>query len=129
MEKLDGFSSLQRVLVSSVSMWFSGVGAFLGLGVGSRDMTFNIPDLKMTRVVHWAEDLLQLDMVSVKSLAGFVGLLQSLRKATGPIVSVMTRSLYREIVKARSWSSFCKLTELAHFELSWWKDNIQFLSK
>ena len=81
---------------------------FLGLGIDSRDMTFNIPDLKMTRVVHWAEELLHLDRVSVKSLAGFVGLLQSLSRATGPIVSVMTRSLYREIAKARSWSSFCK---------------------
>ena len=70
-----------------------------------------------------------MDRVSVRSLAGFVGLLQSLSRTTGPIVSVMTRSLYREIAKARSWSSFCKLTELAHFELSWWKDNIKFLSK
>ena len=36
---------------------------FLGLGVGSRDMTFNIPDLKMTKVVHWAEELLHFDIV------------------------------------------------------------------
>ena len=63
LEKLDGFSSLQRVLVSPVSMWFSGVGAFLGLGFGSRDMAFNIPELKMTWVVHWAKELLHLDRV------------------------------------------------------------------
>ena len=31
------------------------------MGVGSRDMTFNIPDLKMTGVVLWAEELLDLD--------------------------------------------------------------------
>ena len=31
------------------------------MGVGSRDMSFNIPDLKMTEVVLWAEELLHLD--------------------------------------------------------------------
>ena len=31
---------------------------FRGFWVYSRDMTFNIPDLKMTEVVVWAEELL-----------------------------------------------------------------------
>ena len=31
------------------------------MGVGSKDMSFNIPDLKMTEVVLWAEELLHLD--------------------------------------------------------------------
>ena len=33
---------------------FFGFWEFLGLGVGSKDMSFNIPDLKMTEVVLWA---------------------------------------------------------------------------
>ena len=40
---------------------FFGFWEFLGLGVGSKDMSFNIPDLKMTEVVLWAEELLHLD--------------------------------------------------------------------
>ena len=40
---------------------FFGVWELLGLGVGSKDMSFNIPDLKMTEVVLWAEELLHLD--------------------------------------------------------------------
>ena len=62
MEKLNGFSNLQRVLVlQSVCSFFFGFWEFLGLGVGSRDKSFNIPDLKMTEVVLWAEELLHLD--------------------------------------------------------------------
>ena len=48
---------------------------FLGLGIDSRDITFNIPDPKISRVVPWAEELLQQREVPVRNLAGLVGLL------------------------------------------------------
>ena len=46
-----GFQALKEFWFSQSVCGFSG------------DMTFNIPDLKMTRVVHWAEEFLHLDRV------------------------------------------------------------------
>ena len=79
LEKLNRFSILQRVLVLQYVVFF-GFGDFLGLGVGSRDMTFIIPDLKMTGVVHWAEELLHLD----RGLSRDVWVCRS--KTMGPVV-------------------------------------------
>ena len=53
-----------------------------------------------------------------------VGSLQSVRLATGPIVSVMTQSLYVAVAKDTSWSSFIKLDGLARSEVRWWLEEI-----
>ena len=87
---------------------------FLGLVTDSRDMTFNIPDPKIARVIKWDSELLEQREVPVRNLTGFVGLLQPLRTATGSIVSVMTRSLYKVISQAKSWSSLGKISGLVH---------------
>ena len=45
--------------------------------------------------------------VHVKNLASWVGLLQSVRLAVGPLISLMCRSIYDDISNARSWKLFC----------------------
>ena len=54
-------------------------------------MTFNIPEDKVSDIAALAADILQKRKVKVRLLARLVGKLQSVRLATGPIVSIMTR--------------------------------------
>ena len=107
----------------------SQVCRFLGLIIDSRDLTFNIPSEKMESIRSRAEEMLRRRLNKVKVVASLVGLLQSVRLATGPIVGVMTRSLYFAINDAKSWSSFVKLDDLAREELKWWSQNIEKVSK
>ena len=67
---------------------------FFGLVLDSRDLTFNILEDKLIQIEARAKEILRRKFNKVRILAGFVGFLQSVRHATGPIVSVMTRSLY-----------------------------------
>ena len=71
----------------------SQVCRFLGLEIDSRDMTFNIPEHKLIVIEEKASDILKRKFNKVRILASFIGLLQSIRKASGPIVSIMTGSL------------------------------------
>ena len=108
-------------------MWLRGdpsqVCRFLGLVLDSRDLTFNIPEDKLLKIESKAMEILKRKTNKVRILASFVGLLQSVRLATGPIVSVMTRSLYHSINQARRWESFIKLDDLAMLEVEWWMNN------
>ena len=61
----------------------------------------------------------------VKRLASWVGKLQSLRLAIGPVVSIMCRALYQSIKDAKTWSSFIRLGKYSIFEVQWWYNNLQ----
>ena len=102
---------------------------FLGLTIDSRDLTFNIPEDKIEKIERKASDLLSRKFNKVRKIASLVGLLQSVRRATGPMVSVFTRSLYTAIKAAARWESFIRLNEEALFELRWWLENIRSVSK
>ena len=104
---------------------------YLGLIIDSEDMTLNIPSEKIEELEQKCTNILKLNKagVKVKEVAKVVGKLQSLRLATGPIVSVLTRSLYATIASAKSWGSWVKLDELATYELNWWKENLRHTSK
>ena len=101
---------------------------YLGLIINSVEMIFEIPPEKMLRLLEGSKILLSARRFLVKNLASWVGLLQSLRLAVGPIVSIMCRSIYDCIKSAKFWTSYIKLTDLARFQLQWWLDNLPNLS-
>ena len=107
----------------------SQVCRFLGLVLDSSDLTFNIPEDKLLKIESKSMEILKRKTNKVRILASFVGLLQSVRLATGPIVSVMTRSLYHSINQARRWESFIKLDDLAILEVEWWMNNVRSVAK
>ena len=102
---------------------------FLGLIIDSRDLTFNIPDCKIQDIKSLIAEVRARKRVKVKLVARLVGKLQAVRLATGPIVAVLTRSLYVAVAAAKSWKSWIKLTEMAKFELQWWQENLQLVAK
>jgi len=101
---------------------------YLGLVIDSLTMQFEIPPEKLVRLLEGAKFLLKARRFKVKALASWVGLLQSVRLAVGPLVSLMCRSLYDVIKSAQYWSSFVKLTNLARFQLEWWVENLEELN-
>ena len=102
---------------------------FLGLIVDSRDLTFSVPEDKLVRIVEDCGSLLRGKWVKIRKVASVVGLIQSVRRATGPIVAVLTRSLNHAVQCAARWESWVRLDELARFELQWWKSNVRSVSR
>ena len=82
---------------------------YLGLIVDSVKMQFEIPQDKLSRLLEGGEILLSLRRVHVRNLASWVGLLQSVRLAVGPLISLMCRSIYDDISNARSWSTVLQM--------------------
>ena len=101
---------------------------YLGLIINTRSMTFEIPPLKLAKILENALSILTLKFCPVKKLASWVGLLQSCRLAIGPVVSIMCRALYDTIKLAPFWSSNVKLSLSSIFEIKWWRSNLSILS-
>ena len=91
-------------------------------------MTFEIPSEKLARLLEGGKFLLLCRRVHVKDLASWVGLLQSVRLAVGPIVSLMCHFIYDDIKGARSWQTYLKLTDKCEFELRWWMSSLSALN-
>ena len=94
-----------------------------------RDLSFNIPEDKILIIKDRIKEVLVRKRIKVKLIARLVGTLQAARLAIGPIVAVMTRSLYLAVAKAASWRSWVELGTLAKYELEWWGRNINDVSK
>ena len=93
------------------------------------DMTFNIPEDKQDTIIRRIREIKGRRKVKVKAVARVIGTLQSVGRGTGTIVRIMTRSLYKEVSKAKTWASFVSLCAAAEEELSWWEENLKSVSK
>ena len=107
----------------------SKVVRYLGLEINSEDMTFSIPSEKQDTILRRIGEIKGRRKVKVKQVARVIGTLQSVSRATGPVVRIMTRSLYKEVSKAKTWSSFVTLNAAAQDELGWWVENLKAVSK
>ena len=92
------------------------------------DMTFNIPEDKQDTIIRRIREIKGRRKVKVKAVARVIGTLQSVGRATGTIVRIMTRSLYK-VSKAKTWALFVLLCDAAEEELSWWEENLKSVSK
>ena len=107
----------------------SQICKFLGLVIDSRDMSFNIPQDKIQDIKSLIAEIKPRRKVKVKLVARLVGKLQAVRLATGPIVAILTRSLYGAVAAARTWKSWIELGEMARFELGWWEEHLSQVAK
>ena len=101
---------------------------YLGIIINSVSMTFEIPKQKLEFILVEALFFLKTKFFPVKRLASWVGKLQSLRLAIGPIVSIMCKSLYNLIKLAFSWNSSINLDKNSAIEITWWYDNLKYFS-
>ena len=79
---------------------------YLSVMINSVSMKFEIPEDKFSKLIEKAKYLISLRRVLVKDLASWVGLLKSFRLSVGPLISIMCRSIYDCIKKARTRLSY-----------------------
>ena len=91
-------------------------------------MQFEILKDKLDRLLEGGEILLSSCRVHVRNLASWVGLLQSVRLAVGPLISLMCWSIYDDISNARSWSTVLQLSSKGRFQIDWWVKNLSSLN-
>ena len=101
----------------------SQIVQYLGIIINSKTMNFEIPEVKFEFIITEAEFFLTTKYFPVRQLASWVGKLQSLRLAIGPIVSIMCKPLYFLISSAFSWSSSIRFDKNSAVEVTWWRDN------
>lgn len=104
---------------------------FLGLEICSSTLKFYIPESKVLKIIEEAKVLLSSRKVKVRSLARFVGLLQSCGRALGGIVRLRTRLLYawlNEKLEIGSYDFYHALSEKEKEELSFWISNLNDLN-
>ena len=104
---------------------------FLGLEVCSREMAFFIPEKKILKILESLQEILSGRRVRLRSLASFLGFLQSCARALGPVVRMMTRVSYNWVIQKVSGASYeahFSLPEEVRNELQFWRDNVRSLN-
>ena len=101
---------------------------FLGLAINSLTMQFEVPNSKLIQFLEVLNSVKSQDLMPVRLLACFLGLLNSFSRALGQVVRLMTIDLYSCLHPAyfsqECWSSYTSLSDLAWEELKFWEANI-----
>ena len=104
---------------------------FLGLEICSSTLKFYIPESKVLKIIEEAQILLSNRKIKVRSLARFLGLLQSCGRALGGVVRLRSRLLYdwmTEKLQIGSYDHHHALSERGKEELSFWIRNLRDLN-
>ena len=91
-------------------------------------MNFEIPKDKQEFIIEEASFSLKTKFFPMKRLTSWVGKLQSLRLTIGPIVFIMCRAWYNVIKLAFSWFSSISLDKHSVIEITWWYNNLKYVS-
>ena len=104
---------------------------FLGLEVCSSSLKFFIPLPKLERIEKEIEEMLSSSKVKLRTMAKFLGLMQSVSRALGNIVRLRTRLLYswmnNHLISA-SYNHYFPLSWDEREELSFWLYNVRELN-
>ena len=97
-------------------------GELLGYILNLRAGTFQVPQKRIDAFDQVLRDVIARKfVVSARTVARFTGLLASMSLASGPVVRLWTRSLYRDILQASSWDSPMQLSADAQGEVVFWQ--------
>ena len=103
-------------------------GEWLGISIDTQDLTFRVPDKKIDRLKSKISALLLSHRTTAKQLASVAGTINSMSLAIGPMVQMMTRSMYSQVSAAPSWYTSFDLSDESLSELSFWSDIHDFAS-
>ena len=104
---------------------------FLGLEVCSSTLKFFIPLSKLERIEKEIQEMLASRKVKLRTMAKFLGLLQSVSRALGNVVRIRTRILYSWMNKhlnSASYNHYFPLSLDEREELSFWLYNVRELN-
>ena len=105
--------------------WFGAV-------LNSIECSISIPHVRIEKLINSVNDLQLLLQkkrnVHVRSVASVVGQLISVSMMIGSVSQIMTRYLSIDILKARTWNSFIKLSEESADQLMLWKKTLHSIN-
>ena len=104
---------------------------YLGLDICSSQLAFFIPEQKVEKIKSEVSALLQTRRVKLRTMASFLGFLQSCSRALGPMVRMRTRQCYTWLmtnVEKIGYEAFIKLTDPIREELTFWRNQIEVLN-
>ena len=104
---------------------------FLGLEICSSSLKFFIPESKLLIILNEAQVLLSSRRVKVRSVARFVGLIQSCSRALGGVVRIKSRRLYdwmTEKLLHGPYDFYHAMSETGKEELHFWLTHLRELN-
>ncbi|MES9971262.1 MAG: reverse transcriptase domain-containing protein, partial [Candidatus Thiodiazotropha sp.] len=105
---------------------------WLGAVLNSVECVICIPQTRIDKLVSSVNDLLSLlqkkRYVHVRSVASVVGQLISMSIVIGSVSQIMTRNLSIDILKARTWNSYIRLSNESMNQLLFWKQSLSSIN-
>ena len=101
---------------------------FLGLIICSVNMKFFIPEDKLCKIEDFAKDLLLSKRVRLRDAAKFLGYMNSVSKAIGPVVRLRGRAIYNwlaECLLTATYNHCFRITDLVRNVIKFWMLNIR----
>ena len=101
------------------------VGKWLGTIINTRNRTFSVPPEKVSSLGRHIRETLQQETVTPKNLAMLTATLSSMSLAIGPLVKLLTRSIYHQIATALSWYQPIILNRKTIADFEFWLQDIE----
>ena len=102
------------------------IGKWLGTIVNTKNMTFSVPPEKVAKLKTKINNAMDSESVTARHLASIAGSLNSTHLAVGPLVRMMTRSVYAQVTDAPAWDYRVFLNSHSRQELSFWSETYDF---
>ena len=102
---------------------------WLGALLNSADFTISIPQRRIDKAILTLRELCSSVWVPVRKAASFVGQIISMSIVIGPVSQIMTRCISINILQARTWNSYIKLTSDSQQQLTFWENTLVSLKK
>ncbi len=101
---------------------------YLGVIVNSMDMTFQVPENKISDLKNMCEQTLKTNKLNLRKLAKVMGKLRATAQAFSPAPLQLRnlQSLLRsKLNKSKSYDCWTKLDQGSRAELNWWIENLR----
>ena len=97
---------------------------WLGAVLNSKDFVIYIPDRRIQKALSSLQYLRSIQRVPVRTVASFVGQIISMGIVLGPLSQIMTRYLSIDILQAKTWNSYIKLSPQSYQQLEFWSHSL-----
>lgn len=101
---------------------------WLGAMLYSIDYTIRIPQKRIDIAMGTLFELKRMKWVPVRKVATFDGCIISMSIVIGPVSQIMTRYLSMDILQARTWNSYVRLSSDSLQQLLFWEDMLVSLN-
>ena len=101
---------------------------WLGMAWDASNGTLKITNKRITKLIRYINQLLQLPSCYIRDLQSFVGQIISLSPVVGNLARFMTRSCQITIASAQNENLHISLEDKCIEELTFWRDNVMHLN-